>query len=625
MYKNFFGFKERPFQLVPNPAYWFLSRSHEEAMAHLSYAISQGDGFVEITGEVGTGKTTLCRAFLETLDNNHEAAYIFNPNLNSLQLIKAINDEFGISSDSDDAKVLTDALNSFLMEKRAEGKKVILVIDEAQNLSKEVLEQLRLLSNLETSTSKLLQIILVGQPELGEMLDSHELRQLGQRITMSCYLSPLTFRETKNYIQHRINIASKKKGITFTRGALRYIYKYSGGIPRLINVACDRTLLTAFGLDRHKITGVIARASIKELAGRGGMNRLSLLEGANGMVLLSVLLLVLVGVILYKPEPLDLNKLFGHSQRQKPTASAPKKAAVKMLVRPVPEKAAVNAREEKAEKISPEKGVVKAREEKAENISPEKGAVKTRVEEAGKPAPEGGVFETRGKKVENRVPDPKARKDINDLLSRMDTHSSRHTAFKAALDMWSSDSRISQQLDEMEDDQTFFRLAAKQNGLLMRPVEGSLNLVRRLNLPAILEFYLPGVPSPRYVTLSKISNGKMTLRGGAGNDLIDVESTELEPYWSGRAYILWKHFYDYRGTIPMDAPGDSIVALKMLMKDIGYKEIELSPVYDERTREAVKEIQRRHGLLDDGIVGPLTKIAIYNENKSLKIPRLTGD
>ncbi|MGE5840727.1 MAG: ExeA family protein, partial [Deltaproteobacteria bacterium] len=185
MYNSFFGFRERPFQLVPNPAYLYLSRSHEEAMAHMVYAISQGDGFVEITGEVGTGKTTLCRAVLENLDPRTKAAYIFNPKLDSLQLLKAINDEFGIDSGSDSIKELTDTLNAFLMKNRMEGNKVVLIIDEAQNLNKDVLEQLRLISNLETTTSKLIQIILVGQPELGEMLDSNELRQLGQRINLT--------------------------------------------------------------------------------------------------------------------------------------------------------------------------------------------------------------------------------------------------------------------------------------------------------------------------------------------------------------------------------------------------------------------------------------------------------
>lgn len=310
MYKNFFGFKERPFQLVPNPAYLFLSRSHEEAIAHLSYAVSQGDGFVELTGEVGTGKTTLCRAFLENLDENTEAAYIFNPKLDAIQLLKTINDEFGIRSDGDNIKDLIDTLNAFLMEKKSEGRKVILVIDEAQNLSKEVLEQLRLLSNLETTTSKLLQIILVGQPELGEMLDSQDLRQLGQRITLSCHLNPLTFKETREYVRHRIHVASQKTAVKFTWPALGAIYKYSGGIPRLINIACDRALLTAFGLNQKKITGSIARASVRELAGRGDVKRFSLQYGRKGALFIALLCLAVFLVILYRPGDVNINSLF---------------------------------------------------------------------------------------------------------------------------------------------------------------------------------------------------------------------------------------------------------------------------------------------------------------------------
>ena len=268
MYNSFFSFKERPFKLVPNPAYLYLSQSHEEALAHLTYAIASGDGFVQITGEVGTGKTTLCRAFLEQLDDNHEAAYIFNPKLDALQLLQSINDEFGIRSDLNTVKELIDHLNHFLMEKRAEGKKVLLLIDEAQKLNEDVLEQLRLLSNLETRQDKLIQIILVGQPELGETLDSYDLRQLSQRITLACHIMPLTYKETKNYIQHRINIASRKNGIPFDSAAFRTIYKYSRGIPRLVNIACDRSLLTAFGLNKKRISGRIARMATLELASR---------------------------------------------------------------------------------------------------------------------------------------------------------------------------------------------------------------------------------------------------------------------------------------------------------------------------------------------------------------------
>jgi general secretion pathway protein A len=293
MYKKFFGFKERPFQLVPNPEYLFLSRSHEEALAHLTYGGYEGDGFVEITGEVGTGKTTLCRVFLENLDVDTVAAYIFNPKLDALQLLKAINDEFGLDSSADNTKELIDTLNRFLIEKKKKGQKVIVIIDEAQNLSKPVLEQLRLLSNLETTTSKLLQIFLVGQPELAEILDSAELRQLGQRISLSAHIVPLSFRETRDYIEHRIHIASAQIPLAkFTRAAIRRIYRFSGGIPRLINIACNRALLTAFGLGRHTVSSRIADISIRELTARAGFGKGT--PSSSPVVVLAIVIFCLI-------------------------------------------------------------------------------------------------------------------------------------------------------------------------------------------------------------------------------------------------------------------------------------------------------------------------------------------
>ncbi|MEZ4567337.1 MAG: AAA family ATPase [Desulfobacterales bacterium] len=218
MYTQFFGFKERPFKLVPDPDYLFLGKTHEEALAHLRYAVGQGEGFVEIIGEIGTGKTMLCRTFLEGLGPDVESAYIFNPRLDALDLLKAVNDEFGISAAHDSIKALVDELNTFLIEKKAAGRSVVLVIDEAQNLSRDVLEQIRLLSNLETTKDKLLQIVLAGQPELGVMLDSYDLRQLGQRISLSCRLSPLTYAETKAYIAHRVGVAALKPMTVFFPG-----------------------------------------------------------------------------------------------------------------------------------------------------------------------------------------------------------------------------------------------------------------------------------------------------------------------------------------------------------------------------------------------------------------------
>lgn len=565
MYKNFFGFKERPFKLVPNPAYLFMSRSHEEAMAHLTYAMKQGDGFVEITGEVGTGKTTICRAFLESLDENTEAAYIFNPKLDSIQLIKAVNDEFGISSDADNIKDLIDTLNSFLIEKRAEGKNVILLIDEAQGLNKEVLEQLRLLSNLETTNHKLLQIILVGQPELGEKLDSRELRQLSQRISLSCRLIPLNYRETKEYIQHRINIASQKPGVKFTRTAYRYIYKYSRGIPRSINIVCGRALLTAFGLDQQRITVKIISTSIKELAGRGDMKLYSLWDGKKAILLFSVLCLSLFMILFYRPGFLNVNEIFNLQENKKPDISQPEH----LVLNPAPD------------------------------LKP-----------------------TRRQAVKDSETFVEPVRDLGIFLSERDKRSSRRMALKAVLDLWNNDSEIKAYLNGIDNDLDFFRLAAKQNGLLIRRIKGDLNLVKKLNLPAVLAFYLPEDLSPVYLTLIKIEGEKVTLRSEVGDNAIEVEQNILASYWSGLAYIPWKNFLSLNGTIPLNSSKDTIITLKMLMYDIGFNNLKISPFYDESIQNAIREIQKKHGIQVDGIVGSTTKIVLYNEKNDFKIPHI---
>ena len=591
MYKKLFGFKERPFRLVPDPAYLFLSRTHELALAHLNYAVIQGDGFVEITGEVGTGKTTLCRAFLEDLDNNTKAAYIFNPNLNSVQLLKAINDEFKIRSDADNTKDLIDTLNAFLIEKKSQGKNVVLLIDEAQNLTKEVLEQLRLISNLETAKNKLLQIILVGQPELGEKLDSHELRQLGQRISLSCRLFPLNSKEVKEYIKHRINIASRGPRIKFTRAAYRSICRYSQGIPRLINIVCDRALLTAFGLNKQRITRKIARASIRELAGRGDINRYGLQKGKKAILLFSVLCVAFFMVILFRPGFLDVNAIFNPSKNKKSDISPSDHVKTAVLTPPATDSEIIRRPEAKESEsvVETVKNPDKTSESVAESVENSEGVA---------PVP-----------------------NLGDFLGKINGPSSRHMALEAVMDLWKTESGIKPYLNDVEDDRTFFRLAAKQNGLLIHRVQSHLNLIKKLNLPSILAFYLPGKVSPVYLTLSKTDARIIALRGG--DEVIAVKPSDLETYWSGVAYIPWKNFFSLTGTIPLNSPNDSIITLKMLLQDIGFNEVEISPDYDEQTQQAVKEIQKKHGIKVDALVGPLTKMVLYNEKKSLGIPHIT--
>jgi len=549
VYTNFFGFQERPFQLVPNPAYLFLSRSHEEAMAHLNYAISHGDGFVSITGEVGTGKTTLCRAFLENLDENTEVAYIFNPQLDSLELLRAINDEFGIDSKGATSKDLIDCLNSFLIEKKSRKKNVLLLVDEAQNLKKEVLEQLRLLSNLETGTSKLIQIILVGQPELQNMLDSFELRQLRQRITLSWFLTPLNFKETREYIRHRVNIAAQKTEDKFSDWAYYHIYKFSGGIPRLINIACDRALLTAFGLNRRKVSGHIARSSIKELKSRGDTR-----QGIFTPAKIAITAIILLGLVL---------------------------VSLYLLIKPG--------------------DLIPGRE--IEKAFPQK------------PSP----AETVTTKIPPVINQPE---NFEEFLGTLTGRASRHIALKTALSLWTETPRLDNTLNNIDNDDRFFQLGATQNGLKLLVLGRSLQLIKKLNIPAIFEFLPPGATVPRFLTLTGISGTEISLKGGEKGQTITVDITEINPHWTGRAFIPWKNFYNYEGDIPLDAPGESIFTLKMLLRDMGFNEIKLDNTYDRLTREIVMKIQEKHGITVDGIVGAQTKIVIYNEKRGLDIPFL---
>lgn len=592
MYKKFFGFKERPFQLVPNPAYLFLSKSHEEALAHLTYAISQGDGFVEITGEVGTGKTTLCRAFLDQLGKETEVAYVFNPKLDSIQLLKAINDEFGISSESSNAKDLIDRLNNFLLSRKAEGKTVIVLIDEAQNLSKEVLEQLRLLSNLETNTSKLLQIILVGQPELGEMLDSHDLRQLAQRITLSSHLTPLTRKETGKYIEHRLHVASQKPGVQFTRSAFKTIYRYSGGIPRLINIASDRALLTAFGLNRKKITGRIARASVRELAGRGEMRRVGFQLGRRGALLTAVFAALLISFLYV----LSLTAVFSPSKEG---------LLRRLLMTGETEKPVIT------QKVPPPNGT-----EERLAIESEPAPVKEApLEIKSGPPP----LEVKSGPSLRRL---SSGAELRDLLSELSPMVSRTRALKAVLGLWPDKPEVSPLLEEVEDDSVFFNLGARQNGLLVQRIEGDMSLLKKLNHPAILEFRTSDGLGSKYLVLAKMNSWGVVLRGAGEEEGIEVDPERLMPYWSRVAYVMWKDFLGNPGAIASNSPGESVVALKMFMHDLGYRDIEMNPAYDPKTLEMVRGIQRAHGLQADGVVGPLTKMVLFNEKSSLRIPHI---
>lgn len=298
MYTSYFGLRENPFNLTPDPRYLFLSPQHSEALNHLIYGINEKKGFIMITGGIGTGKTTICRLLLSTLDQSVASALIFNPSISEIELLAIINQEFKIKSrrGRPTKRGYVDALNKFLLKNFAAGRNAVLLIDEAQNLSLNVLEQIRMLSNLETETEKLLQIVLLGQPELQELIASPSLKQLSERVTVRYNLKPLDQKDIQNYIEHRLTVAGGNSGrLKFSNGACKTIYEYSMGIPRRINAICDRALLIAYTMETFSIDKKIIKKAVGDI-GRGYFTGKSGLNDKK-MGLLFILILFLFAVL----------------------------------------------------------------------------------------------------------------------------------------------------------------------------------------------------------------------------------------------------------------------------------------------------------------------------------------
>ena len=292
MYAKFFGLRHEPFSIAPDPRYLYMSERHREALAHLLYGLDGGGGFVLLSGEIGAGKTTVCRCFLEQIPRRCNVAYIFNPKLTVEELLKTVCAEFGVPSSHEGpgqptAKDHVDALNEYLLRTHAVGQNNVLIIDEAQNLSAEVLEQLRLLTNLETNERKLLQIVLIGQPELRDMLAQPEMEQLAQRVIARFHLEALSEKETVHYIRHRLSVAGLRSAEPFDRASMQRIHKLSRGVPRRINLLCDRALLGAYAGGRSRVdTGIVQKAAAevfgsgeRPAGSRAGWRRAALASG----------------------------------------------------------------------------------------------------------------------------------------------------------------------------------------------------------------------------------------------------------------------------------------------------------------------------------------------------------
>ena len=291
MYRNFYGFRERPFEITPDPRFVYLSENHKEALAHLRYAVREGKGFSVITGEAGTGKTTLVHMLLRKLEGNIRTSYIFNPILDRADFLNYICDDLGIKSVGMKSRGQSlTALHNFLLDCFARKEKVFLIIDEAQSLASALLQEIRLLTNLETARHKLLHVILLGQLELDQILKQPRFRPLKQRINIRYQMQPLKLKETKEYILYRLKRAGAGNLSIFDNGAIKEIYRYSSGIPRLINIVCDNALLTGFSLEERRITKSIIRDVIGDLEGSGKRK-------SKKRVLGLILLLILLGLL----------------------------------------------------------------------------------------------------------------------------------------------------------------------------------------------------------------------------------------------------------------------------------------------------------------------------------------
>jgi len=267
MYLKYYNLTEKPFNVTADPNFLYLSKKHKEAISHMQYGIQERMGFLEITGEIGAGKTTVCKALLNQLDMHTKTAFILNGNLSEIQLLQTIIEDFGIQVKTKNKFTILNELNKFLLEQLRHKNNAVLIIDEAQNLKPSLLEHVRLLSNLETEKEKLLQIILVGQPELKEKLASRELKQLRQRIAIRYHIAPLSRNETEGYISHRLDVAGCSNGGIFHKDALEEIFKFSGGIPRLINILCDKSLLAGYAADKKTINSDIVKKCAQEIEG----------------------------------------------------------------------------------------------------------------------------------------------------------------------------------------------------------------------------------------------------------------------------------------------------------------------------------------------------------------------